>query len=147
MTMQPTDTTDGQQRDASRSIRRARRFPGLLSVALLLVIVLLLMLLLPMINVSRFQHRISQSLSQSLGHTVHVDSVTLNLLPLPGFTFTNFVVDEDPAFGSEPIIRANSVRATLRLTSLWRRRIEFSTISFDQPSVNLVHLSNGKWNM
>lgn len=146
MTVQPTDTTDGQ-RSVSRSTRRARRFPGLLSLALLLVIVLLLVLLPPMVSVSRFQHRISQGLSQSLGRTVHVDSVTLSLLPLPGFTFTNFVVDEDPAFGSEPIIRANSVRATLRLASLWRRRIEFSTISFDQPSVNLVHLSNGKWNL
>lgn len=144
--MQPTDTTHGQ-RDASRSSRRARRFPGVLSVVLLLVIVLLMVLLPPMISVSRFQHRISQSLSQSLGRTVHLDSVNLTLLPLPGFTFTNFVVDEDPAFGSEPIIRANSVRATLRLSSLWRRRIEFSTISFDQPSVNLVHLSNGKWNL
>ncbi|MGH9122005.1 MAG: AsmA family protein [Acidimicrobiales bacterium] len=119
----------------------------MLSVVLALVILLMLALLPPFVSVNRFRHRIAASLSQSLGRTVHLDSVTLTLLPLPGFTFTNFVVDEDPAFGSEPIIRANSVRATLRLSSLWRRRIEFSTISFDQPSVNLVHLSNGKWNL
>jgi AsmA protein len=99
------------------------------------------------VSVNRFRHRIAASISQSLGRPVHLDSVSLTLLPLPGFTFTNFVVDEDPAFGSEPIIRAMSVRATLRLSSLWRKRIEFSTISFDQPSVNLVHLSNGKWNL
>ncbi|GGA78997.1 hypothetical protein GCM10011507_32810 [Edaphobacter acidisoli] len=144
--MHPTDTTHGTS-DTTRSSRRARRFPGVLSFALLVVILLMMVLLPPMISVSRFQRRIAQSLSQSLGRTVHLDSVSLTLLPLPGFTFTNFVVDEDPAFGSEPIIRANSVRATLRLTSLWRRPIEFSTISFDQPSVNLVHLSNGKWNL
>src|SRR6185312_5911545 len=83
----------------------------------------------------------------SLGRPVHLDSVNLTLLPLPGFTFTNFVVDEDPAFGSEPIIRAMSVHATLRISSLWRKRIEFSTISFTDPSVNLVHLSNGQWNL
>jgi len=143
--MQQTDPTPGT-RDTPGS-RRARRFPGVLSVALALVILLLMALLPPMVSVNRFQHRIAASLSQSLGRTVHLDSVNLTLLPLPGFTFTNFVVDEDPAFGSEPIIRANSVRATLRLSSLWRRRVEFSTISFDQPSVNLVHLSNGKWNL
>lgn len=144
--MQPTDITQGQSA-ASRSSRRARRFPGVLFVLLALVILLLMVLLPPMVSVSRFQHRIAQGLSQSLGRTVHLDSVNLTLLPLPGFTFTNFVVDEDPAFGSEPIIRANSVRATLRLASLWRRRVEFSTISFDQPSINIVHLSNGKWNL
>ena len=143
--MQQTDSTSAQ-RTASRTIR-ARRFPGILSVALALLILLMMALLPPLVSVNRFQRRIAASLSQSLGRTVHLDSVTLNLLPLPGFTFTNFVVDEDPAFGSEPIIRANSVRATLRLASLWRRRIEFSTISFDEPSVNLVHLSSGKWNL
>lgn len=144
--MQQTDTTHGQS-VAARSSRRARHFPGVLSIVLALVILLLMVLLPPMISVSRFQRRIAQGLSQSLGRTVHLDSVNITMLPLPGFTFTNFVVDEDPAFGSEPIIRANSVRATLRLASLWRRRIEFSTISFDQPSINLVHLSNGKWNL
>lgn len=143
--MPQADTTPGT-RDTP-STRRARRFPGVLSVALAVVILLMMVLLPPLVSVNRFQRRIAASLSQSLGRTVHLDSVSLTLLPLPGFTFTNFVVDEDPAFGSEPIIRANSVRATLRLTSLWRRRIEFSTISFDQPSVNLVHLSNGKWNL
>lgn len=143
--MQQTDPTTGT-RDTP-STRRARRFPGVLSVVLALVILLMMVLLPPLVSVNRFQRRIAASLSQSLGRTVHLDSVSLKLLPLPGFTFTNFVVDEDPAFGSEPIIRANSVRATLRLSSLWRRRIEFSTISFDQPSVNLVHLSNGKWNL
>ncbi|HEU5341325.1 AsmA family protein [Edaphobacter sp.] len=143
--MQQAEPTPSTRETPSR--RRARRFPGVLSVVLALLILLMLVLLPPFVSVNRFQRRIASSLSQSLGRTVHLDSVTLTLLPLPGFTFTNFVVDEDPAFGSEPIIRANSVRATLRLSSLWRRRIEFSTISFDQPSVNLVHLSNGKWNL
>ncbi|HMF52803.1 MAG TPA: AsmA family protein, partial [Edaphobacter sp.] len=68
-------------------------------------------------------------------------------LPLPGFTLENVVVSEDPAFGTEPIIRANSVRATLRISSLWSKRVEFSTISFTEPSVNLVHIANGKWNL
>jgi len=110
-------------------------------------VLILLAIVPPLISVNRFQRRIATSISQSLGRPVHLDRVTLNLLPLPGFTLENFVVDEDPAFGFEPIIRANSVRATLRLSSLWTRRVEFSTISFTDPSVNLVHLANGKWNL
>jgi hypothetical protein len=111
------------------------------------LVILLLVLLPPLISVNRYQKRIANSISDSLGRPVHLDKVSLNLLPLPGFTLDNFVVDEDPAFGSEPVIRANSVRATLRISSLWRRRVEFSTISFTDPSVNLVHAATGKWNI
>src|ERR1700722_832524 len=126
---------------------RTRTLRRLLYLALAALAILLLVLLPPLISLNRYQKRIATSISDSLGRPVHLDKVSLNLLPLPGFTLDNFVVEEDPAFGSEPVIRANSVRATLRISSLWRRRVEFSTISFTDPSVNLVHLANGKWNL
>jgi len=126
----------------------ARTLKRLLYLALAALAVLLLVLLPPLISLNRYQKRIANSISNSLGRPVHLDEVNLNLLPLPGFTLQNFVVDEDPEFGSEPVIRSASVRATLRISSLLRRRIEFSTISFSEPtSVNLVHLANGKWNL
>ncbi len=112
-----------------------------------LVLLVLLALLPPYLNVNRFQRRITQSISDSLGRPVHLDHVTLNLLPVPGFTLDRFVVSEDPAFGAEPTIRAESVRATLRVSTLWRRRVEFATISLTEPSVNLVHLADGRWNV
>src|ERR1700756_2252483 len=126
---------------STRTLRR------LLYLAVAALVILLLVLLPPLISVNRYQKRIANSIGDSLGRPVHLDRVSLNLLPLPGFILENLVVDEDPAFGSEPVIRANSVRATLRFSSLWRRRVEFSTISFTDPSVNLVHLANGKWNL
>jgi hypothetical protein len=119
----------------------------LIYVAIAILVLLLLVLLPPYISLNRYQRRIATAISDSLGRPVHLDRVSLNLLPMPGFTLENLVVDEDPAFGSEPVIRANSVRATLRLSSLWTRRVEFSTISFDEPSVNLVHNADGKWNL
>ena len=135
-----------QQTDPIRA-QQTRTRSTILYVACATLVLLLLLFLPPLISVNRYQRRIASSISASLGRPVHLDRVTLNLLPLPGFTLENFVVDEDPAFGSEPVIRANSVRATLRISSLWRRRVEFSTISFADPSVNLVHTSNGKWNL
>src|ERR1700722_410417 len=123
-----------------------RTLKRLLYIAFAALAVLLLVLLPPLISLSRYQRRIANSIGASLGRPVHLDKVSLNLLPLPGLTLENFVVDEDPAFGNEPVIRANSVNATLRISSLWSRRFEVSTISFTDPSVKLVHLSNGKWN-
>jgi AsmA protein len=78
---------------------------------------------------------------------VQLDGVTLHLLPVPGFTLQNFVVSEDPAFGAEPIIRANVVNVTLRPSSLWRRHVEFSSMTFEQPSLNLVRNAAGEWNV
>lgn len=143
--MQEIDSTYAQS--ASTQPGRVRRRHRLRYVSFALLALLLLVLLPPLISANRFQRRIATSISNSLGRPVHLDRVSLNLLPLPGFTLENVVVSEDPAFGTEPIIRANSVRATLRISSLWSKRVEFSTIRFTEPSVNLVHIANGKWNL
>lgn len=111
------------------------------------VAVLLMLLVPPLINGNRYQRQIARSMSLSLGRPVHLDNVSLHLLPVPGLTLSNLVVSEDPAFGSEPTIRANTVEATLRLGSLWRRRVEFSTVRFVEPSVNLVRNAQGRWNL
>ena len=116
------------------------------SAALLLVIVLAAVLP-PLISANRFRHRIAQSVSESLGRPVHMREVNLTMLPAPGFTLTDFQVGEDPAFGTEPVIQAREVRVTLRVWSLWRRRVEFSRISLTDPSVNLVHRADGHWNI
>jgi AsmA protein len=113
----------------------------------IVLVLLLLVVLPPLISVNRFRHRIAQSVGESLGRPVRIDNVALNVLPMPGFTLENFVVDDDPAFSSEPVIRAQSVKVTLRVWSLWRRRVEFSRISLDDPSVNLVHRADGRWNI
>ena len=118
-----------------------------LLVACILAVLALLVLLPPLISVNRFRRQITSSISASLGRPVHMGSVNLNILPMPGFTLQDFVVGEDPAFGSEPVIQAKSVTVTLRVSSLWRRRIEFSRISLDNPSVNLVHRADGRWNV
>jgi AsmA protein len=148
--MHPTETihasgpTEPAVRPDIRSTPLYRRF---VLVYLVLLALLLLALLPSLINVNRYKRRIVTSISTALGRPVHLDSVSLNLLPLPGFTLQNFVVEEDPRFGSEPVIRANTVQATLRVSSLWRGKVEFSTISLTDPSLNLVHTPDGHWNV
>jgi hypothetical protein len=100
----------------------------------------------PLVNISRYQHRIVDSISRSIGRQVHISSVKLRLLPLPGFEFSDFSVEEDPQFGSEPILHSDSVVADLRLLSLWRGKLEVSRIHFDDASLNLVRGRDGVWN-
>jgi AsmA protein len=123
---------------------RARRW---LVWVCVVVAVLLLLLTPPLLNVNRLKRRIATSISASLGRPVELDGVTMHLLPVPGFTLQNLVVSEDAAFGSEPIIRANSVDVTLRPSSLWRRQVEISSMTFEAPSLNLVRNRAGEWNV
>ncbi len=110
------------------------------------VLLLLALVLPPLINIGRYQRRIAASISQSIGRPVHMSSVSLRLLPMPAIQMSNFVVDEQAGFGSEPILRADGVLAYPRLSSLWRGRLEIARIRFDDPSVNLVRTSSGAWN-
>jgi AsmA protein len=119
----------------------------LIGIGVTILVLLLLALLPPLVNVNRYRRQIAISIGASLGRPVRMDSVSLNLLPVPSFTLKNFIVGEDAAFGTEPVIRANEVRATIRAASLWRGRVEFSSISLTDPSVNLVHLADGRWNI
>jgi len=142
MTEEPTE-----KRKLSRRTRMlARVGAGLLLLAALIFAP-------PLFNVSRLQRHIAASISASLGRPVHMDKVSLYLLPVPGFTLQNLVVSEDPAFGSEPIIRAGKVEVTLRPSSLWRRQVELSSIKFEvddngsAPNLNLVRDAQGKWNI
>jgi hypothetical protein len=128
-----------------RPLRLPPRRPVLLILAIL-VVVALLALVPPLVSMDQYRRRIAQSISLSLGRPVRIDAVTLQLLPVPGFTLDTFVVGEDPSFGTEPVIRAQTVTVRLRASSLWRRRLEFSSISLDAPSVNLVRRSDGQWN-
>jgi len=132
--------------------RRKRRRRWILA-GLILLLLASAILGPPLVNGERYRRRIATSMSQALGRPVHIDKVTFHLLPAPGITLGGLVVDENPAFGNEPVIRANVVEARLRLTSLWRHRFEVSEVKFDTDengagaSLNIVRNAQGRWNL
>lgn len=101
----------------------------------------------PMISIGRYKNRIAGLVSGSLGRPVQVSGVELRLLPWPSFVLSNLVVDEDPAYGAEPVLHADRVTTDVRLRSLWRGRLEISSISVDNASLNVVRIPGGRWNL
>jgi Uncharacterized protein involved in outer membrane biogenesis len=133
-------TEDEQER------RRAK--PRWLWISLTAVLALLLILIVPpLVSVSRYKSQITSVIARSLGRPVRLSSVHVRLLPRPGFVLYDLVVDDNPAFGAEPVIHANSVTAPIRIWSLWRGRLEISEISVDEASLNLVRTPEGSWNL
>jgi hypothetical protein len=110
--------------------------------------VLLAVLIVPSrINIGRYRGRITQLISSSLGRPVRLSSVEMRLLPRPGFVLTDLTVDEDPAYGAEPLLHASTVSASIRIASLFRGHLEIGRISVDEASLNLVRARNGHWNL
>jgi uncharacterized protein involved in outer membrane biogenesis len=110
-------------------------------------VLLLLLLFLLHPGASRLKSRIAASISAGLARPVEIGSVHLRLLPRPGFDLKNLVVYDDPAFGQEPMLRADEVTADLRLTSLLRGHLEIARLDLNEPSLNLVHGDSGRWNL
>lgn len=127
--------------------RPRRRKKLWLTLAAVLVLLLAVVLVPPYISISRYKSQITQLMSRSLGRPVRLSSVELRLLPWPGFELTDLTVDEDPAYGAEPVLHANSVRASIRLMSLWRGKLELDSIRVDEASLNLVRTATGAWNV
>ena len=111
------------------------------------VVLFLAIVVPPFINVNRYRARIVDSISNAIGRPVSIGSVSLRILPQPGFDLENIVIGDDPSISAEPILRADSVTASLRLSSLWRGRLEIAKLSFSYPSLNLVRAPDGHWNI
>jgi hypothetical protein len=120
-------------------------FRSKLGMFFLAAVLLLLFLFRP--GVYRLRNRIANSIGSALGRKVTLDNVRVHLLPRPGFDLEGLIIDDDPAFSAEPMIRARDVSAAIRLRSLLRGRLEIATLSATEPSINLVRNKDGQWNL
>lgn len=98
-------------------------------------------------GIHQLRNRIANSIGAALGRRVAINDVHLQLLPRPGFDLEGLVIYDDPAFGAEPMIRAQDVFAAIRLRSLLRGRLEIAKMNASEPSVNVVRNSQGRWNL
>ena len=123
----------------SRSQKRVVLGAALFVIAVLFVV--------PFIRISQYKLSIAHALSQTLGREVTVQDASLQTFPLPGLLLTGVVIADDPSISPEPILRAEEVLATIRVTSLWRWRLEIASLKLRYPSVNLVRSNDGRWNI
>lgn len=97
-------------------------------------------------QVGRLNRRVAESLSRELGRQVEITAVHIRFLPRPGLELENLTIHDNPDFGAEPILRSSDVTAGLQVISLLRGRIEISSLSLSDASLNLSRNSQGKWN-
>jgi len=86
-------------------------------------------------------------LEASFGRPVEVRRFDFSLLDGARLEANSITIAEDPRFGNEYFLRADTLRAGLRWSALLSGRFEFGTLSLSRPSLNLVRNSQGRWNI
>jgi hypothetical protein len=101
----------------------------------------------PFLRADRLRPRIQAALEAALNRPVTLGAVHLNLFTGPGFTVDDVQIDDDPGAGIEPFAHVESMQARIRWTSLFAGKLAFSSLRLDTPSVNVVRMPSGPWNI
>jgi uncharacterized protein involved in outer membrane biogenesis len=131
--------------EAAQGRQRMRSKLWLIPAALAVIVSIIVIP--PLVSINRYKGRITSLMSASLRRPVRLSSVELRLFPRPGFVLTDLIVEEDPSYGVEPVLHANTVTASIRLLPLWHGHLEISRVSVDEASLNLVRTTAGRWNL
>jgi AsmA-like C-terminal region len=100
-----------------------------------------------LITHTRLQTRITNRLENVFGRPVEVGRYDFSLWGGPTLNAESVTFAEDPRFGHEYFLRAESVTVRLRWQSLLRGHMELGTVSLVRPSLNLVRNAVGDWNL
>jgi len=96
---------------------------------------------------SRFRARLTTRLEAAFGRPVQVGSYGFSIWDGPVLEADSVKVGEDPRFGNEYFMRADSISVGLHWLSLLRGHVSMGTLSLDHPSLNLVRDAGGEWNV
>lgn len=100
-----------------------------------------------LINHTGLRRRFTSHLSASFGRPVDVGGYEFTMWTGPELEANSVVVADDPRFGYEYFLRAESLTIRFRWQSLFRGHIELGTLSLSHPSLNLVRNPDGDWNL
>ncbi|MFZ0523738.1 MAG: AsmA family protein [Candidatus Acidiferrales bacterium] len=100
-----------------------------------------------LIRHTRLQKRLTARLESVFGRSVEVGRYTFSLWGGPTLEAQSVTFSEDPRFGYEYFLRAESLTVRLRWESLFRGHLQLGTISLVRPSLNLVRNADGDWNV
>src|SRR5258706_3869106 len=91
--------------------------------------------------------RLEQVLADLTGRSVAIGPMRLHVFPVRGVTADGFTLGEDPAFGTEPFLRADRIDARIRLMPLLSSRLDVVSFDIDKPVARLRRDAKGRWNL
>jgi hypothetical protein len=99
------------------------------------------------LRVRAVRRYLTAHLAASFGRPVDVMWFDFSLLDGARIEAHFVTVSDDPHFGSEYFLRADTLTAGLRWRSMLAGRFEFGAVSLTRPSLNLARDAEGNWNI
>jgi uncharacterized protein involved in outer membrane biogenesis len=93
------------------------------------------------------QKVLTARLEAAFGRPVQVGGYHFTLWGGPTLEAQGVTFGEDPRFGHEYFLRAESLTVRLRWQGLMLGHLQLGTVSLSHPSLNLVRNSDGDWNL
>jgi AsmA protein len=122
-----------------------KRLPIVISVVVLALIVVgagALML----VDANHFRPQIQNTLSQALGREVTLGKLHVSLWS-GALDADDIRIGDDPAFGAQPFVTAQSLELGVRLWPLLvHRELRITSLTLDHPGVRLAQNGKGDWN-
>ena len=100
-----------------------------------------------LIRQTRLQRRLTARLESVFGRSVEVGRYDFSLWGGPTLEAQSVTFGEDPRFGHEYFLRADSLTVRLRWQSFFRGHMELGAMALEHPSLNLVRNEEGDWNV
>jgi hypothetical protein len=100
-----------------------------------------------LIRHTRLQRRLTARLETVFGRSVEVGSYEFSLWGGPTLEAHTVTFGEDPRFGHEYFLRADSLTVRLRWQSFFHGHMELGAVALESPSLNLVRNAEGDWNV
>ncbi len=100
-----------------------------------------------LIQYTRLHRTLTTRLEAAFGRPVEVRAFEFSLWAGPTLEAQSVTVGEDPRFGHEYFMHAESLTIRLHWLSLLRGHLELGTLSLSHPSLNLVRNASGDWNL
>jgi AsmA protein len=113
-----------------------------------IVLFVIIVVALPfLIDANQFRPRVEAEASKALGRDVKVGNLTLSIFA-GGVRATDLSIADDPAYGKQPFLTAKSMNIGVEMMPLiTSRKLNIRSFTITGPSVNLIHGTNGKWNV
>lgn len=117
-----------------------------IAIGVIAVLVLIVIIVPLFVNANTFRPTIENQLSSLLGRKVTIDRLSFTLFG-GKLVAQNIAIADDPAFSSNPFIKAGKLNIGVEVMPLlFSRQVHITDFSIDSPTVQLIQNRAGKWN-
>ncbi len=119
----------------------------LITIAVIIGILIVVAIALPfLIDANQFRPRVEAEATKALGRQVKVGNLSLSLFS-GGVKAQDLSIADDANYGTGPFLTAKSMEIGVEIMPLiTSRKLNVESFTIDEPQVNLIHGTNGKWN-